>query len=91
MLCMSLCMHAALCLQQLCIDSECFILVTVIFCLHGERSHDEPVGGWEQKQVCAAGVTTEQALLSPDNHIQPDLYTNALPDMLSVARAAVPA
>jgi hypothetical protein len=41
--------------------------------------------------LAAAGVTTEQALLSPDNHIKPDLYTNALPDMLSVARAAVPA
>ncbi len=41
--------------------------------------------------MVGAGVTTEEALLSPENSIHPDLYTASLPDMLSVVKAAAQA
>ena len=31
-----------------------------------------------------AGVTTEKELLSPENKVHPDYYTNQLSDLLSV-------
>ena len=31
-----------------------------------------------------AGVTSEKELLSPDNKVHPDYYTDSLPDLLSV-------
>jgi len=32
-------------------------------------------------------VTTEKELLSPDNKVHPDYYTDSLPDLLSVKQA----
>ena len=41
------------------------------------------------KNVChgVAGVTTEKELLSPDNKVHPDYYTDSLPDLLSVKQS----
>ena len=36
-------------------------------------------------------MTTEQALLSADNTIHPDLYTDQLSDLLEAAKASVAA
>lgn len=35
-----------------------------------------------------AGVTTEETLLSKDNTIHPDLYTDQLSDLLEAAKSA---
>ena len=40
--------------------------------------------------LVGAGVTTEQALLSPENTIHPDMYTNQLSDLLEAAKSAAP-
>ena len=37
--------------------------------------------------AAGAGVTTEDALLSPDNKVHPDVYTDQLPDLLSAKKA----
>ena len=37
--------------------------------------------------VTCAGVTTEEALLSPDNTVHPDMYADQLPELLSVKDA----
>ena len=37
-------------------------------------------------RVCV-GVTTEKELLSPENQVHPDYYTDSLPDLLSVKQA----
>lgn len=34
-----------------------------------------------------AGVTSEKELLSPENKVHPDYYTDSLPDLLSVKQA----
>lgn len=34
-----------------------------------------------------AGVTGEKELLSPENKVHPDYYTNSLADLLSVKQA----
>ena len=39
----------------------------------------------------AAGVTTEAALLHPENGIHPDFYMAQLSDLLSIKAASVPA
>ena len=38
-----------------------------------------------------AGVTTEKELLSEGNTIHPEIYTDQLPDLLSVKKAKQPA
>jgi len=43
------------------------------------------------KRCGAAGVTTEEALLHPENGIHPDSYMSQLSDLLSIKSAAVPA
>ena len=40
---------------------------------------------------CTAGVTTEAALLHPENGIHPDFYMSQLSDLLSIKEAPVAA
>lgn len=45
----------------------------------------------ERDDMCnGVGVTTEQALLSPENTIHPDMYTDQLSDLLEAAKSAAP-
>ena len=37
--------------------------------------------------MSCTGVTTEKELLSPDNKVHPDYYTDSLPDLLSVKQS----
>lgn len=39
----------------------------------------------------AAGVTTEDALLDPNNRVHPDMYASALPELLEVKSELAPA
>ena len=84
--------------------STCSLGVAAVCCRHVYMSKFISVQGraslWQSPASWRAtdrgflwwvGVTTEEELLAPDNHIRPNLYTNALPDMLSMAKAAVPA
>lgn len=41
---------------------------------------------WRSPNACA-GVTTEAELLSPENTVHPDLYTDQLPDVLAIREA----
>ena len=62
--------------------------------LHVHESSPKPADLIAEHQEtdlqCCAGVTTETELLSEANTIHPEIYTNQLPDLLSV-KAAQPA
>jgi hypothetical protein len=42
---------------------------------------------WLNHACAGAGVTTESELLSPENTVHPNLYTDQLPDVLAVKDA----
>ena len=59
-------------------------------CMVGDRLDTDILFGSHgglTTMLVLSGVTTESALLSPDNAIHPNLYTDALPDLLAVKSA----
>ena len=56
-------------------------------CMVGDRLDTDILfgkGGGLTTALVLSGVTTEEKLTSPENKIQPDLYMDALPDLLTV-------
>lgn len=54
-------------------------------CMVGDRLDTDILFGQQgglSTMLVLSGVTTEAALLSPDNHVHPDIYTDQLPDLL---------
>lgn len=54
-------------------------------CMVGDRLDTDILFGKDgglRTMLVLSGVTTEEKLLSPENKIQPDFYTSALPDLL---------
>ncbi|KAK9795912.1 hypothetical protein WJX73_010326 [Symbiochloris irregularis] len=59
-------------------------------CMVGDRLDTDVLFGQQgglSTMLVLSGVTTEQTLLSPENKIHPDIYTNQLPDLLSAKEA----
>lgn len=57
-------------------------------CMVGDRLDTDILFGKDgglKTMLVLSGVTTEERLKSPENTIQPDCYTDALPDLLSIA------
>lgn len=50
------------------------------------RTHASPSTPFIQVWLLT-GVTTEEELLSPDNKVHPDYFTDKLPDLLSVKQS----
>ena len=80
--------------SQWCTDGICFLLHTF-----SGKLNLAPVHSWGLSKPLAAstalhdaaGVTTEAALLHPENGIHPDFYMSQLSDLLSIKEAPVPA
>ncbi|CAL5218445.1 g126 [Coccomyxa viridis] len=74
--------------------AETFGLRRNQICMVGDRLDTDILFGQHgglTTMLVLSGVTTEQALLSPDNTIHPDLYTDQLSDLLEAAKASVAA
>ncbi|BDA44388.1 Glycerol-3-phosphate phosphatase [Coccomyxa sp. Obi] len=62
-------------------------------CMVGDRLDTDILFGQQgglSTMLVLSGVTTEQALLSPENTIHPDMYTDQLSDLLEAAKSAAP-
>ncbi|DBA86404.1 TPA: Phosphoglycolate phosphatase 1A, chloroplastic [Trebouxia sp. C0005] len=59
-------------------------------CMVGDRLDTDILFGQDgglSTMLVLSGVTTEKELLSPDNKVHPDYYTDSLPDLLSVKQS----
>lgn len=70
--------------------AEAFGMERKQICMVGDRLDTDILFGQDgglSTMLVLSGVTTEKELLSPDNKVHPDYYTNSLPDLLSVKQA----